>query len=139
MLKPQSSTNLAIAHRRAILQMLTLPMIVFSDKLQKIMEEKGVSPTVLSERTGIALAHISQLRHGKRNPSRKTLERLASALNVTVDELLSNKPRPTAKEYPTEFDKEVALFREEARKYGTEGVRLARELLPVILKNKSKR
>ena len=136
MLKLRSSENLTNAHRRQVLHLLN--SVSMKNRLLQIMELKGVSPTELSERTGIALAHISQLRHGKRNPSRKTLEKLAPALSVTVDELLSDKPLTKAKEYLTDFDKEILLFREEAKKYGVEGVRTAREMLPVIF-NKRKR
>lgn len=138
MLKSQSSTILAFAHRPTKLHLLKSTM-KFSDRLQQIMQQKGISPTALSERTGIALAHISQLRHGKRNPSRKTLERLSQALEISLDELLNEMPKALhqIKDYPqTEFDKEIALFREVAKKYGVDGVRTAREMLPVIFRKK---
>jgi len=110
--------------------------MVLGERLQQIMKQKGVTPTELSERTGIALAHISQLRHGKRNPSRKTLERLSQGLGVSVDEILSSKPPIQSKEYPTDFDKEILLFKEDVRKYGVDGVRTAREMLSVIFRKK---
>ena len=113
-------------------------VVNFGERLQHIMTQKGVTPTDLSERTGIALSHISQLRHGQRNPSRKTLERLSRGLGVTIDDLLSasSKQASVPKEYPSEFDKEISLFREEAKKYGIESIRTAREMLPLIFKGK---
>lgn len=136
MLKYSSSTILAFAHRQPLLQLLNSTM--FEERLRLLMLQKSVTPTALAERTGIALSHISQLRHGKRKPSRKTLERISQGLGVTVDELLSAKSPTAPKEYPkSEFDKELLLFREEVKKYGVEGVRTARALLPVIFKKTS--
>ncbi len=140
MLKKLSSANLTFAHRPKLLQMLKSKMN-FPERLQQIMEQKGVKPTELSERTGIALSHISQLRHGQRSPSRKTLERLSLGLGITIDELLSGSTKQSAlpKEYSSEFDKEMLLFREEVKKYGVESIRIAREMLPILFGKKKKK
>lgn len=44
----------------------------------------GITQKELSERTGIAQGDISKLENGNANPSIKTLQRLASAMNMTL-------------------------------------------------------
>lgn len=45
---------------------------------------KGITQKELSERTGIAQGDISKLENGNGNPSVRTLQRLASAMGMTL-------------------------------------------------------
>ena len=52
---------------------------------------KGITQKELSERTGIAQGDISKLENGKGNPSIKTLQRLAAAMDMSLKiEFVSN-------------------------------------------------
>lgn len=52
---------------------------------------KGITQKDLSERTGIAQGDISKLENGNGNPSLKTLQRLASAMGMSLKiEFVSN-------------------------------------------------
>ena len=47
-------------------------------------KSKGITQKELSERTGIAQGDISKLENGNGNPSIKTLQRLASAMGMSL-------------------------------------------------------
>lgn len=52
---------------------------------------KGITQKELSERTGIAQGDISKLENGNGNPSIKTLQRLATAMDMSLKiEFVSN-------------------------------------------------
>ena len=52
---------------------------------------KGITQKALSERTGIAQGDISKLENGNGNPSIKTLQRLAAAMDMSLKiEFVSN-------------------------------------------------
>ena len=52
---------------------------------------KGITQKELSERTGIAQGDISKLENGNGNPSIKTLQRLAAAMDMSLKiEFVSN-------------------------------------------------
>ena len=54
-------------------------------------KSKGITQKELSERTGIAQGDISKLENGNANPSIKTLQRLASAMGMSLKiEFVSN-------------------------------------------------
>lgn len=133
MLNYKSSVILAPAYRQVHSHPLNI-LMEFGTRLCTIMQQKGITPTEMSRRSGLALAHISQLRHGQRNPSRKTLEKLSLVLEVSIDALLGAAPVPTqpATAYPTEIDSELSLLREEAKKYGIDSIRKLRAMLPII-------
>lgn len=47
-------------------------------------KSKGITQKELSERTGIAQGDISKLENGNANPSIKTLQKLASAMGMSL-------------------------------------------------------
>lgn len=65
-------------------------------KLSELLEEKGMKQADLSRITGIPTSLISNYLKGVKSPSLSNAVTLASALNVTVDELagLSNEDAP---------------------------------------------
>ena len=57
-------------------------------RIREIREEKGMSQTELSEKTGLTRATIWRLETGKEETTTtKTLLKIAEALNVSVGEL----------------------------------------------------
>jgi transcriptional regulator with XRE-family HTH domain len=57
-------------------------------KLQALRKEAGISQEKLGELTGLDQTYISGIERGKRNPSLRSIEKLAKALNVNVSELV---------------------------------------------------
>lgn len=57
-------------------------------RIENIMEEKDMSPTVLAALSGIALPNITRLLNGERKrPSLNVMSGIASALEVSLDYL----------------------------------------------------
>ncbi len=57
------------------------PEFVIMEAIMKARIETGLTQKELSEKTGISQADISRLEHGTANPSIKTLQRIATALD----------------------------------------------------------
>ena len=57
------------------------PEFVIMEAIMKARIETGLTQKELSEKTGISQADISRLEHGTANPSIKTLQRIAAALD----------------------------------------------------------
>lgn len=49
-----------------------------------LREQEGITQVELAERTGISQADISRIERGATNPTAKTLQRIAEALNAEV-------------------------------------------------------
>lgn len=60
----------------------------FSETLRKIRLERGLSQKRLAEMAGLSQAAIYQWEKGTREPKLQQLEKLASALNIPIDEFL---------------------------------------------------
>lgn len=61
-----------------------------SFQLKRLMNERGINITRLSDLTGITNANISNIIHGKTSPNLDTMGRLAAALGVATWELLKD-------------------------------------------------
>ena len=59
----------------------------FGDRVQMLMDQKGLSQAELGRRAGMSRAVINNLIRGTRNPSLLTALTVARALNVSLDEL----------------------------------------------------
>lgn len=68
----------------------------FSARLRTLRINRGWDQSELARRCGIKQGHISQLESGKRLPHTATARRLATALAVSLDELLTDPPAPSA-------------------------------------------
>ena len=64
---------------------------MFSDNLNRILEKQGITHYRLAQLTGITHSAMSLYRNGKREPNLKNLTKIATALNVPVDELLKGE------------------------------------------------
>lgn len=58
------------------------------ENLKKIRTKKGMSQGIIASKIGADRAYISGIENGKRNLTLSTLDKLASALGVKVDELI---------------------------------------------------
>ena len=89
--------------------------------LAQLRNRKGWTQAQLAERVAMTQAHINKLENDKMKPRPKTLERLAEALGVTVDELTLASQSPLASDI-VRFDPElsqllnqIAILTEEQR------------------------
>lgn len=57
-------------------------------RLKKVMEVKNVSVSKLARLSGLSESYIRLLLAGKKSPTIRTLEKLATALEVTIRDLL---------------------------------------------------
>lgn len=60
----------------------------FGKKVREIRLEKKLSQCKLAKTLGVHPTYISGIERGLRNPSLITLEKIAKALNVKIDELI---------------------------------------------------
>lgn len=61
---------------------------IFSQNLKKFRKRRNISQEQLSELTNLHQTYISDLERGIRNPSLKTIEKIAQALKIPAYKLL---------------------------------------------------
>lgn len=65
---------------------------ILGQNIKRIREEKGISAYKLSKLAGVGVATIAEIESGKRQSlNTSTIEKVANALSVTVDELLTTE------------------------------------------------
>jgi transcriptional regulator with XRE-family HTH domain len=64
-------------------------LAVFAENLRRLRKQAGLSQEELGARAGIQMADISRYEGGGRDPRVTTVARLATALDVSLAELLS--------------------------------------------------
>lgn len=74
-----------------------------AEKIQRTRKMKKLTQADMADLTGFAVSHISHLETHRRNVSLESLIRIASALNVTVDQLLEGNQTRNPHEYRTEL------------------------------------
>lgn len=60
----------------------------FAANMKRIREEQKMSQGDIFRATKIERAYISNLEAGKQNPTLETIEKIATALGISADELL---------------------------------------------------
>lgn len=65
-------------------------MINFAEKIKKILSDKNITPYRLSQLSGIRQSTLSAILNGVNNPSGKTLEKICTALGVSMAEFDDN-------------------------------------------------
>ena len=60
--------------------------------IERLRKAKKLTTVELASMVGVKPQYISQIENGKRSPSLKILQKIASALNVTTSELLGETP-----------------------------------------------
>ena len=74
------------------------------DKVRYAREQLGLTTQMLADKAGISQPYISEIENGNKNPSAKTIMKLAAALNVPGEFLLRNDVKTLA-----EMDIEAAV------------------------------
>jgi len=62
--------------------------VYIGKRLRKVRESKGLSQELLSEKAGYYRTYVGHIENGKHSPSLHTMWRLASAMNISVEELV---------------------------------------------------
>ena len=57
------------------------------NRIVELRKASGMTQGELAEKTGLTQSHVSRLEKGQHSPSRKTLEKIASAFGMEVSEL----------------------------------------------------
>jgi transcriptional regulator with XRE-family HTH domain len=63
--------------------------MLIGQRLRRLREQKGLSRQEVENRTGLLRVYISRIENGRTIPSLKTLERLATALDVPMHQVFS--------------------------------------------------
>lgn len=66
-----------------------------SDNIRRLRRDKGWTQGELSDRTGLRVAHISEMEKGKGDPKLSTLYKLMQAFECSPDSLLMDKEKVT--------------------------------------------
>lgn len=66
------------------------PYSKYGEIIRKIRKQKDLTQEKLSEKAGIDPKSIIQIESGKRNPTLKTLQKIASALKISLSDLLKS-------------------------------------------------
>ena len=66
------------------------------DKVRYAREQLGLTTQILVERAVVSQPYISEIENGNKNPSAKTIMKLAAALNVPGEFLLRNDVKTLA-------------------------------------------
>lgn len=60
----------------------------FGENIKKIRKERGLTQKQLGEKLGISQAAIGQFESNKANPKMETIQKIANALNVSLNDLI---------------------------------------------------
>lgn len=63
---------------------------IIGKRIREIRNAQGISLEELSFKAGLNAAHLGQIERGFRNPTLETLERIATALDMSFYELISS-------------------------------------------------
>lgn len=66
-----------------------------SKRLKDIRKSKDISVYKLSQLSGVSETHIRDLERGDRNPSLDTIDKIATALGLSLPELLNETDKAT--------------------------------------------
>lgn len=111
----------------------------FAAKLREARKRMGMTQAALAAELGVSSRTIINYEKGKVPPSRQTLERLASILNVSVDDLLYEKAdaapagnRQSDINNATAGNQQDGYITEARERYGSQG---AREMADLLTRN----
>ena len=76
--------------------------MTIGERIKKARKENGLTQKELAEKTGLSIGTVQGYEQRKYNPKRASLEKIASALEVTAVELLGETPLPTTPHDHTE-------------------------------------
>ena len=62
-------------------------------KVRELRKSKGLSQEELADRADLHYTYVGGIERGERNPSLKSIEKIATALNIDIGELLVFQPK----------------------------------------------
>ena len=62
--------------------------IKLGENIRRIREEKGMTQIELCRKLKVDRAYMSNVENGKKNPTLSTIEKIAKALGVSLEELM---------------------------------------------------
>jgi repressor LexA len=65
----------------------------FEENLRRIMQERGISQADIVAKLGVTASTVSDWVNGKKYPRVDTMQRIADAIGVEMDDLRSDRPR----------------------------------------------
>lgn len=86
------------------------------ERIDYALRTKGIPRADLCKKVGITEAALSRYVTDKREPRAVTLNAIAHALNMSVDELLGNDPKPS----DDELDESIRLVARSVKKISKE-------------------
>jgi transcriptional regulator with XRE-family HTH domain len=111
-------------------------LIMLGDNIRRIRKSKRISINNLSKASGVSLGYLSDIENDKGvNPTKETLEKLAAALEVTVDEFF--KDEPVLLQSETSPNPSVSLSIKEQEKLDFEAEKMISELRASLSQNKN--
>ena len=75
--------------------------MILGENIRNIRKAKGLSIMKLRELTGLSKSTISDLENGKSSPTTETLEKIATALKINIEDLFREYPEPPVYDGPT--------------------------------------
>lgn len=103
----------------------------FAERLKQLRREKNLSQTELGKLTGLHYNHIGRYERGGSIPTTKALKRLAEALEVSADYLVTGSSHEAAK--ANLKDKELLDLFKEVEKLPEEDKTVAKKVLEALL------
>lgn len=105
-------------------------VMTFGDRLKKARVESGFTQAELAAKVGAYQTKYQNWESGVYEPDIETIARLSGVLGVSLDWLFGKDDSTTP--YPKEFEKEIHLFCEDVKPYGSNGIKRIRKMLPLI-------
>lgn len=68
--------------------------------LKALMKQRNLSAAALARTTGLSVSNLSRILSGQTNPSFESMQRIAAALETSLDTLAANQTAPTAQSFP---------------------------------------
>lgn len=118
----------------------------FGERLKKVLAEIGITEYKLAQLANLNKSTIYSIVTGKsNNPSQKTLEAIAKALDMSVSELLGDENAPRSiKEREASYsveridnDTSIGINKKHIDDYSPEDIKLALEIIDLIKKRQS--
>ncbi len=106
------------------------PFDLFSERLKKARDLRGLSQAQLAAKSGLPPASVSHFESGPRKPSFDNLKALASALDVTTDYLLGRSDTPEASA------ETVGRLHRNLHKLTTQDLELAKDFVSLLIEKR---
>ncbi|GAW93016.1 helix-turn-helix domain-containing protein [Calderihabitans maritimus] len=84
-------------------------MIVQGDKIRSLREERGYSLAELARKAGLSVSYLSEIERGAKQPSLRTVDKIANALRVNRGLLVKKEPENRG----LSIGEKIRLLREE--------------------------